>query len=152
MIEVLRLGAMSNEVGDGRVSLWVLVLVGALALLIIWNLAAYVRRGVAAKNLFLAVRFDGPRRGSRTAGHLTALAPQGAVMVTDAAVAKGEHLRLDLGSLPGYPDAGGVVTGVVTSVKSFGSSQVVRMRFEANPAPRTLRRYLETLTDGLTRA
>ena len=150
MLEFLRMGVFSNEMSHGSVNLWVLVFVIGLTFLMLTNFSGYTQRYLSAGKLFLAVRFQISAMSNQVSGHLIDLSPSGATIVSDLSIAKGDALRLELSSLAGYPDSFSLVDGKVTSVRPYDESYIIRIRFDSIEAPKVLRHYLRTLTQGWT--
>jgi hypothetical protein len=135
---------------DADATNWLLGLVFVFVALGFWSSFGRLRAGgslgLKAKNLFLTVRAQGDYQV-----HIITLAPRHMTFVSPRFLAKGEKLRLDVQTLPGFPEGAGPLEVEVTrahKMRGESDSFVVTAKVQA-ASPRgesQLVRFLEQLT------
>jgi hypothetical protein len=97
-----------------------------LALLLLVGILGFISsrhlrdRGLSAHNLFLEILVR--RKSNQIKGFVRSLDLKSMNLVMTEAPNKGETLLFDLSSLPGFPNQGTSVNGVVDAVKRLGSN------------------------------
>lgn len=163
--------ALTSYAGSEWLPLLLIVLASSIALIGLWSAIGNLRRErlivlPKAKNLFLSVPMSlapsASAKGGATplidapqsvdfVGHVLALDPRTAVVISPRFLAKGENLTLDLTRLPGFPTGeGGPVRAVVTSNRVMSGqppTYLVTLRLESltNQAKLPLIRYIQQL-------
>lgn len=107
--------AIYTDIFDGPLVSILMALLALLVFLAIWSSVTRLRPdeilpqipGHGVRNLFLRMRFrDAVGAKEKSEGYLMSLSLRKATFVTSKRVQRGDHLRLDLDSLPGFPESG----------------------------------------------
>ena len=107
-------------------------------------------QGLSAQNLFLGVHYsDGEQK--ETMGYFRSLDLREATFVSNRDHPRGEDLRFNLVSLPGFPSASAGVLGQVVTCRSLGGSPesyLVAVRFQdvSDQTKDSLGKYIRELT------
>lgn len=150
-IELSQRASGADRNGGDNGALWIAALLGGILLIGLTQiLSGRSLGGPSARNLFLGVRLQLPENGQEQSAWVRALDSHSALVVSAKLLSKGDRVRVNLASLPGYPENGSNwVDAEVKRVRSLGGNPVTyeaRLRF-----PRMTRGLHELLTQYVRR-
>jgi len=136
--------------------LWMVLLFLTILLLIaLGNLISSLKPfGSRMGNLFLKINIKHLKgNGSNTqadAGHLRAVSGNTATLITSTKLKKGEHIEIDVSSLPNFPEKNIVLPAKVSHISTVRGSHsfVTEIRFKRSEGPviRSLMNYVRRLS------
>lgn len=124
--------------------------IGLLCLVILLGIIssrALRARGLAVHHLFLKIQFK--RENQEKIGFVRTLDIDRVKLVTAEAPAKGDHLVLNLSSLPGYPEPGRITDGTVIKVRQIGGNNLNYLVDVSLAAPKMNKQDYDSLVDYL---
>lgn len=138
-----------NPLGsDADATTWLLGLVFVFVALGVWSSFSRMRGGGAfglkAKNLFLTVKAQGEYMV-----HIVSMSPSHLTFVSPKYVARGDKVRLDVQTLPGFPEGGLPLNVEVTRAHAMRAEKdtfVVSAKVPSAEGEQGLVRFLEQLS------